>query len=150
MLVLGHIIVWIALFDWASSHIVVGILAPFLLPILYLLRTKERAVYQVTFDDEAHICAIYYYLFFFIKVRQVVPYDNAIFRYVPVQYLRGIYVNAFQIWDRKRLVVEIRQKYNAGWEKGEILELDKYVKGNPLLNYDKDVLKRIGGKLLPE
>ncbi|SEW52506.1 hypothetical protein SAMN04488122_4885 [Chitinophaga arvensicola] len=37
-----------------------------------------------------------------------------------------------------------------GWEKEEILALDKYSKNNVLLNYDKDALRRVGGRLLPE
>jgi len=150
MLIIGHLIVWIALFDWSSSHIAIAIPLPCLLPILYLLRTKERAVYQITFNNETLTCTIYYYLLFFIKARRVLPYKNVTFRYVPVRYLRGVFVNAFQIRNEKRLIAEIRQKYNAGWEKSEILDLDKYTKNNPLLNYDKDALKKIGSQLFPE
>ncbi|GEP88939.1 hypothetical protein SAMN05660909_02598 [Chitinophaga terrae (ex Kim and Jung 2007)] len=150
ILTYGHVLFWGAFFNWSIQHwLLAEILIISMIPI-FLLVYPDKAVYKILFDDDKRICTICFYRLLIFKRSCDFRYDELMFRYVPTRYLRGVFVNSFQILKRGRLRFEIRQKYNVGWEKEDILEMNKYVKGNPLIKYDTDALKRRGALLLPE
>jgi hypothetical protein len=103
-----------------SKYYLIIDLCVFGLLLIKLFSNRGRQICKLLFNDEEKVLTVFYYQFIAFRFTKKITYNMFNYSYKHKLYRRAITPKTLEFRREKKLVAEIKQKYNLGWTNEEV------------------------------